>query len=71
MRLHEVRARLADYGLRISPTGFGAEYRVAFMALSGKAQEASAYYSDCLEDCLLTGIAMHRQATSCVKQSKR
>ena len=55
----EVKARLAEQGISINRTHYN-EYRVSVMVQRGKEQEATAYYSDHLEDCLLTGMQMAR-----------
>jgi hypothetical protein len=53
----EARQRLAFSGMRIAkqPTG---EFRVAFAELPYRDAEPSAYYTDDLEDAVITGSKM-------------
>jgi hypothetical protein len=55
--LIEARQRLTMSGMRIGKTQ-GGDYRVAFAELSYRDAEPSAYYTDDLEDAIITGSRM-------------
>jgi hypothetical protein len=56
MTLTEARQRLSLSGMRL--TRRDREYRVAFAELSYTKAEPSAYYTDDLEDAVITGARM-------------
>lgn len=61
MRLQDVRMQLAVFHVEIRRRD--GEYRVSLMELKGtEKEEAVAYYTDDLEDALLTGMIMRRNA---------
>ncbi|WP_439357868.1 hypothetical protein [Bradyrhizobium sp. DASA03007] len=61
MTLTEARQRLTLSGMRIGRTQAG-DYRVAFAELSYRDAEPSAYYTDDLEDAVITGSRMRHTA---------
>jgi hypothetical protein len=62
LRFTDVKRNLSAIGVQIKRTGFGAECKV--YPYSARNIEAVAYYSDDLDDCLLTGNRMARQERS-------
>ena len=57
MTVREARQRMALNRMTMRNTGHG-DYRVNFAEANS---EATAYYTDCLEDAVLTGAAMRRR----------
>lgn len=62
MNMREARLRLSTVGMSISRVGSTTEFRVAFQDKSARENEKSAYYTDDLEDAVLTGLAMRRRS---------
>lgn len=61
INFREARQRLSMYNMHIGREGAGTDYRVSFAELSRDKAEASAYYTDDLEDAVITGAAMRRR----------
>lgn len=58
-----VRLALGNALIHIRRTNVPGEFRLCLMELKGTPKgEACAYYTDDLEDALLTGLAMRRRA---------
>ncbi|SDK42978.1 hypothetical protein [Bradyrhizobium ottawaense] len=57
--IREARQRLLVSGMRLSRRD--AEFRVAFAELPYPKAEKSAYYTDDIEDAMLTGAMMRRK----------
>lgn len=58
--LARIKWLASGLGISIKPTGFGAEYKVAYPG-KGKAQEASAGFADCATEGCALAIAMWRE----------
>ena len=63
MTMREARQRLSLHTMQLSVVQDSCpkEYRVSFADVSYKTAEASAYYTDDLEDAVLTGASMRRR----------
>lgn len=59
--MREAKQRLALNGMSFRKTEYG-DFRVAFAEV--RDNEASAYYTDDIEDAVLTGAAMRRRLQS-------
>lgn len=58
MNLKQANESLNPLGLRVTKTQWG-EYRVAFIEGTKDEREASAYYTDDIDDAEGTGVAMY------------
>ena len=63
MTMREARQRLSLSGMQLSTVTGSCpkEYRVAFAEIGWQQSEKSAYYTDDLEDAVLTGASMRRR----------
>lgn len=68
MNLKQANESLNPLGLKVTKTEYG-EYRVAFTSGTKEEREASAYYTDDIEDAEGTGILMYRERA--VKMAKQ
>ncbi len=60
LTFREARQRLTLAEMRISRVGGTPELRVFFPEDDYRKQEKNAYYTDCIEDAMLTGLKMRR-----------
>jgi hypothetical protein len=60
LTIREARTRCAVNAMRLQRTDCG-EFRVSFAELTGAAAEPSAYYTDDLDDAVMTAAAMRRR----------
>lgn len=67
--MSEARQRLAQYGMRLSRVNAG--FRVAFHELAYQDAEVSAYYTDDLEDAVLSGCMMRARPALDVRFAKQ
>jgi hypothetical protein len=60
MTIRQAQQIARSLGITVRRTGYGQELRVA---LSGRGNEPSAYYTDCPEDAAATALHMHTHQT--------
>lgn len=60
LTLREARQRLTIADMRLSRVGCTSEFRVAYAEETWRDAEKSAYYTDDIEDAMLTGLKMRR-----------
>ena len=65
INFREAKQRLSMYNMHIGREGAGTDYRVSFGELSRSESEKSAYYTDDLEDAVLTGAQMRKRNATC------
>lgn len=61
MTVREAMQRCALNNVRIKRTGFGSEWLVTLTEWTAKQRDAMGYYTDDLEDAVLTGASMRHR----------
>lgn len=69
--MHEARQRAEQANMSIRRVGSTTEFRVTFNEDNGEQIEKSAYYTDDLEDAMLTALAMRRKRTNAPSGASR